>query len=119
MDDIKAISKKFSKDALKNENAQLSEALEIAKKRIVELEVQLALAPSPNKVKSSEEMICELEIEKIKLIAQQRPLNVAETKQFDIYVKALYLIRGKNPETFEGEKVAQLEEAKLIELAKG
>jgi GTP cyclohydrolase II len=119
MDDIKAIAKKFSKDALVLENQNLLAALEDARKKITELEIQLALAPSATKVKTSEEIICELEIEKIKLLSQQRPLTVPETKQFEIYVKSLYLIRGKSPETFEGDKLANLEEAKLLEIVKG
>lgn len=119
MDDIKSISKKFSKDALALENQKLHQALSDASRKIAELELQLAMAPTSTKVKTSEEIVCELEIEKIKMLSQQRPLTIPETKQFEIYVKSLYLIRGKNPDTFEGEKVAQLEEAKLLEIVKG
>lgn len=101
--------------------------LVIANKRIAELEAEnnflkneLSLYKD-NKteiiIKSAEEQVCELEIMRLRNIAQNGPLDLEETKQFDLYVKNLYLAKGK-PNTLENgkKKKKKLSEAELIQL---
>lgn len=50
------------------------------------------------KIKTNDQLLCEAEITKLYDISKERPLELKETKQLDIYVKSLYLIKGKNME---------------------
>lgn len=119
MDNPKSLSKKFTKSM---ELLELRAELEEAHATIKELRNTLATRQHPVSIetKSSEELICEAEIEKLRYLSQQRSLTPPETKQFEIYVKSLALIRGKAPKTFDGsmQEAEKMEEAQLIELAK-
>jgi uncharacterized coiled-coil DUF342 family protein len=119
MDNPKSLAKKFNKSM---EIVELKAQLEEAQATIQELRNALASRPMNVAIeaKSSEELICETEIEKLRYLSQQRALTPPETKQFEIYVKSLALIRGNLPKTFDGSvrEAEKMAEAELIELAK-
>lgn len=68
-------------------------------------------------VKSTEEVIMETEIEKLRVVSQQRPLNLNETKQLDVYIKGLRIVRGESPIEAESKPKQKVTEAELIQLA--
>jgi len=47
-------------------------------------------------IKNTEQIICEMEIEKLKKVSMERSLTLEETKRFDLLVKNLILAKGTN-----------------------
>lgn len=69
-------------------------------------------------IKTTEEIIIEAEIEKLREVSQQRPLNLNETKQLDIYIKNLRLLQNKGDIDSESSKNKdKYSDAKLLEYA--
>lgn len=96
-----------------------------AQTRIKQLEEQVAhlqgLISSTNKIldanTNTDQLICEIQIERIKKTAMDRDLTLEETKRLDLLVKNLYLSKEKNsaiPVDFEKFDIS---EAQLIEIA--
>lgn len=68
-------------------------------------------------VKSTEELIVEAEIEKLREVSMSRPLNLNETKQLDMYIKGLKIIRGETPLDGNPKPKPKATEAELLQLA--
>lgn len=75
--------------SLEMENQQLRSEITILKTSL----------PLPNEAKiiskSTEQDICEIEINRIKDLALQGPLTMEDTKRLDLLVKNLYIAKGK------------------------
>ena len=87
-----SISAKKSIAALEKENRQLKEiiaAFQMAAQRSQEPEVI---------IKSNEQLICEMEIEKLRITSIERSLTLEETKRLDLLIKNLYLCKGAQKE---------------------
>ncbi len=69
-------------------------------------------------VSSTELEIAEMQLERLKYIAIERLLTPDETKQYDLLVKNVMLIRGQ-PTSISGTAylVEDMEESELVELA--
>lgn len=114
MDSIESLSDKFQEEKWKNYCSSLEEALSLAKRRIDTLEQQLSIP----KQKNSTQIICELEIEKLKQTTTLRSLTLEETKRFDILVKNLLLSDEANKEVKKDSGPAiTITEAALIAIA--
>ena len=103
------------------EIVELRAQLADAHATITELRNKLALRPAAEEsLKTPEEVLCQVEIEKLRQLAEHRPLSPPETKQLEVYIKMLYLIRSSAPKTFDGsiKDLASIEEAELLNLAK-
>ena len=70
-------------------------------------------------IKSTEQVICEMEIERLKQTAMNRILTLEETKRFDLLVKNLYLSRGdtKDLEVDFTQLPPGITEATLLKIA--
>jgi hypothetical protein len=97
---IKAQQDTISK--LMAENSKLLEENEHLKGLFLNTNKELVVKVDTNKGKEistlepiDEELICDMEIRKLKDISMNRALNLDETKRFDILVKAKLAIRGK------------------------
>jgi len=67
---------------------------------------------------STERSIAEVQLEKLREIAMDRLLTPDETKQFDLLVKNIMLIRGQPTSiNAHSQQVEQLSEAELVALA--
>jgi hypothetical protein len=67
---------------------------------------------------STERSIAEIQLEKLREIAMDRLLTPDETKQFDLLVKNIMLIRGQPTSiNAHSQQVEQLSEAELVALA--
>jgi hypothetical protein len=84
------------------------------------------LLQDPNKPKkelknilqlTDEEAIAVMEIAKLKDISLERPLDPAETKQYEIYTKTLQLLKQtkKAPELLEAEKLSDEQILTLVD----
>jgi hypothetical protein len=73
---------------------------------------------SPVLLPTNEAIIVEVQLERLRNIALERLLTPDETKQYDILVKNLLLIRGQ-PTVINGTAnvVEDLDDAELVELA--
>lgn len=81
--------------------------------------VPILQAPVVRIEKSHEELICELELEKLYNESRARTLTLEETKRLDLLVKNLHVAREKNIKTAEVLKIPNgYSEAKLIEMAR-
>lgn len=103
MDNLKSKTKKELQEYVELQYKNLSSA----NKRINELESensllrqQVAFGSKPQLAeKTTEEKLCEIEIDKLYGVAQTRPLNSAETKQLEIYIKSLHICKNKKSKT--------------------
>lgn len=69
-------------------------------------------------VKSSEQVICEMEIEKLRQTSMERSLTLEETKRFDLLVKNLMIAKGKTRDIEpDYKRLSNLSEDALIALA--
>ncbi len=68
--------------------------------------------------RSAEQDLCEIELKRLRDIALDRSLTLEEAKRMDLYVKNLYIAKGK-PADIEttGKKQKELSEAELIQIA--
>jgi len=95
-DDIISLSSKFSTMVeWRDYCASLETTLMRANTKIKELEEQVNNGPIIQE-KSTAEIICELEIEKLKTTATMRSLTLEETKRLDLLVKNLLLAKEAN-----------------------
>jgi hypothetical protein len=92
MDTIETLADKFQEDKWKAYASSLEDALALAHKKIKTLEDQLAAKEE----KTTEQIICEMEIEKLKLSSVLRSLTLEETKRLDLLVKNLILSKEAN-----------------------
>jgi hypothetical protein len=85
---------------LEIENSHLKTLLEAAASHApIVLAPSSAHTPAPAPVqmeRSAEQLICEMELEKLKTSALERELSLEEVKRMDLLVKNLYLSKGKN-----------------------
>lgn len=115
MDNIDSLSDKFQEEKWKAYASSLEEALALAKTKIESLERQLALP----KEKTATQIICELEIEKLRHSATTRSLTLEETKRFDLLVKNALLAdeANKNIKKQNDGPTITISEAALIAIA--
>lgn len=115
MDNIDSLSDKFQEEKWKAYASSLEEALALAKTKIESLERQLALP----KEKTATQIICELEIEKLRHSATTRSLTLEETKRFDLLVKNALLAdeANKNVKKQNDGPTITISEAALIAIA--
>jgi len=133
MDDIFSLSRKFENfEELKKYSDKQYSALVKAHDTITRLQEEikhlqgLIAATQPligeNEttvvVKSSEQTICEMEIEKLKATSMNRSLTLEETKRLDLLVKNLLLCKGQYKDIEPPYKKQQpLSAEKLLEIA--
>ena len=119
MDDIISLSSRFSTMVeWKDYCLSLEASLLKAQTRIKELEEQLKNAPLTVE-KTTEQIICELEIEKLKTSSTMRALTLEETKRLDLLVKNLILSKeaNKNNKKESSGPSITISEAALIAIA--
>lgn len=105
-------------EKLTQANIKLQEELLQAKDKLRHLEELTKLNSSPLAIGSNEEDVCRIEIGRYYNLVKTRPLEFAEVKSFEIYVKSLMLIRGKTAvEEKKTKKSQQLSEDQLLQLA--
>jgi DNA replicative helicase MCM subunit Mcm2 (Cdc46/Mcm family) len=70
-------------------------------------------------IKSTEQAICEVQIEKLREVAMERPLTLEETKRLDLLVKNLLLCKGsyKDIKTDYSTLPKGLTSEKLLQIA--
>jgi hypothetical protein len=66
---------------------------------------------------STELEIAEIQLEKLREVARERPLTLDETRQFDLLVKNIRLIRGDATAISGESKKLIADEAELLEIA--
>lgn len=105
-------------EKLTQTNLKLQEELQHTKDKLHHLEELSKINSSPLAVGSNEEDVCRIEIGRYYNLVKTRPLEFAEVKSFEIYVKSLMLIRGKTAvEDKKSKKTQQLSEDQLLQLA--
>lgn len=100
---------------LESENKQLKELLS-SNKPTSNLPVEIKPNLIPN-----EQLISEIQLERLKNISIDRQLTLDETKQFDILIKNLYLSKGKPSNTINAKsrKIDEdVSEAELLQIVK-
>lgn len=110
--------KKYS-EKLTETNLSLQKELNATKDKLRHLEEIAKFSNNPVAVGSNEEELCRLEINRLYQAAKVAPLEFAQVKAFEIYVKSLMLIKGKTPEESKGKKPskATLDHDQLLQLA--
>lgn len=110
--------RKYS-ERLTQTNLELQGKLKKAEDKLEHLEQIAKLSTSPVAVASNEEELCKLEISRLYQAARVSPLEFNQVKSFEIYVKSLMLIRGKNPEDEKTKKSSKvnLDNDQLLQLA--
>lgn len=105
---------------LKNEAKLLKEEIAHLKTLLTSTTTLIEQSKEPIKVEvSSEQAICEIQIEKLRTKAVERELTLEETKRLDLLVKNLYLIKFPKNQDMEAEfrNLSSLPKTKLLELA--
>lgn len=90
---------------LKHENSDLKAEIAHLKELVVSTSPLLP-SPAQQTIKfnvSTEESICEAQIQKLQEKAYNRDLTLEETKRLEILVKSLYLIREKHTADLEAD----------------
>lgn len=108
--------REFAESLLKT-NVELQQKAKIAEDKLEHLEKMLA-AQDKFSVGSNEENLCKIEIKRLYDKAKSQPLEFNEVKSFEIFVKSLYLIKGKVPDAQKAsKKEVALSQDQLIQLA--
>ena len=106
-------------EKLTQTNIKLQKELEVTKDKLHHLEEIAKFSNNTMAVGSNEEELCKLEINRLYQAAKVSPLEFAQVKAFEIYVKSLMLIRGKTVEETKGKKSSKqtLDNDQLLQLA--
>lgn len=118
---ISEISSDIQLNSMMEKIKELTEELEIKQKIISKLEASLSpVDPEGSLIlPSNEEIIADMQIERIKDIAISRTLTLDETRQLEILTKVKRLVTGKATEieaTYS--KIDKNDTSKLIEIAR-
>ena len=110
--------KKYS-EKLTEVNLNLQKELNATKDKLRHLEEIAKFSNNSIAVGSNEEELCKLEISRLYQAAKISPLEFAQVKAFEVYIKSLMLIKGKTPEESKGSKSskASLDHDQLLQLA--
>ncbi len=125
LENVSSLAEKFSEAQLTKAHDSVSIALSKAKEHILFLEAELdrlriIVNALPSVLpKSNEELICEMEIDKLMRTSSQRNLTLEETKRFDLIVKNLYLAKESKKEIKPDYKTLPqgVTEATLVQIA--
>lgn len=97
---------------------KLQKEVENLQEKLKHAESLLINPPTILSVGNPEEEICRIEIKRLYDDAIKRPLEWDEIKAFDVYVKSLLAIKGKDKETEKSKKVSSnMPQEELLKLA--